>query len=65
MLAGREGPARDIVCLNAGAAIYAAGLAATLKEGVEMAGRATKDGSARERLDALVAKSRGFATAGD
>ena len=61
VLAGRDGPARDIVCLNAGAAIYAAGVAATLEEGVEMAGRATKDGSARERLDALVAKSRNFA----
>ncbi len=64
VLAGHDGPARDIVCLNAGAAIYAAGLAATLNEGVEMASRATKDGSARERLDALVAKTRSFAPAG-
>ena len=61
VLAGHDGPARDIVCLNAGAAVYAAGVAATLKEGVEMASRATRDGSARERLDALVAKSRSFA----
>ena len=57
---GREGPARDIVCLNAGAAIYAAGVVDTLRDGVERAGRATRDGSARERLDALVAKTRAF-----
>ena len=63
VLAGCEGPARDIVCLNAGAAIYAAGVADSLPEGVEAASRATKDGSARERLDALVAKTRGFAEA--
>ena len=63
VLAGHDGPARDIVCLNAGAAIYAAGVAATLNEGVEMASRATRDGSARERLDALVAKTRSFAQA--
>ena len=61
VLAGCEGPARDIVCLNAGAAIYAAGVAGSLPEGVEAARRATKDGSARERLDALVAKTRSFA----
>ena len=62
-LDGRDGPARAIVCLNAGAAIYAAGVADTLHEGVEAAKRATKDGSARERLDALVAKTRSFAQA--
>ena len=60
-LAGREGPARDIVCLNAGAAIYAAGAASTLEEGVETARGATRDGSARECLAALIAKTRGFA----
>ena len=63
VLAGCDGPARDIVCLNAGAAIYAAGVVGSLPEGVEAASRATKDGSARERLDALVAKTRGFAEA--
>ena len=61
---GHDGPARDIVCLNAGAAIYAAGAADTLREGVERARQATRDGSARERLDALVAKSRALGTAG-
>ncbi len=63
VLAGRDGPARDIVCLNAGAAIYAAGVVATLEEGVAAARRATGDGSARKRLDALAAKTRSFAEA--
>ena len=63
VLAGCEGPARDIVCLNAGAAIYAAGVVDSLPEGVEAASRATKDGSARGRLDALVARTRSFAEA--
>ena len=63
VLDGREGPARDIVCLNAGAAIYAGGVAATLQDGVDRAHRATKNGAARGRLDALIAKTEGFARA--
>jgi anthranilate phosphoribosyltransferase len=54
VLAGEPGPARDIVVLNAGAAIYAAGLAANLREGVGRAGEAIDNGTARQRLDALV-----------
>jgi anthranilate phosphoribosyltransferase len=49
------GPARDVVQLNAGAAIYAAGLAPTLEQGVERAGEVIANGEARRRLDALVA----------
>jgi len=52
-----EGPAKDIVCLNAGAAIYVAGLAATLAEGVALAAEAIASGQAAEKLDALIAKS--------
>jgi anthranilate phosphoribosyltransferase len=48
------GPARDIVMLNAGAAIYAAGLAASLGDGVERAGGVLASGKARETLDRLV-----------
>jgi len=54
VLAGEAGPARDIVVLNAGAAIYAAGVAADLREGVQRAGEAIDNGQARQRLDALV-----------
>ena len=51
---GKPGPARDVICLNAGAAIYAAGLAADLADGVKRAGERLASGAARERLAALV-----------
>jgi anthranilate phosphoribosyltransferase len=51
------GPARDIVLLNAGAAIYVADRAATLGEGIEMARAAIASGAAREKLAQLVAFS--------
>ena len=47
------GPARDIVALNAGAAIYAAGLASSLQAGVAKALECIADGGARERLQSL------------
>jgi anthranilate phosphoribosyltransferase len=55
VLDGAEGVARNIVALNAGAALYAAGLAATIADGVEHATRVIDDGSARRRLDQFVA----------
>jgi anthranilate phosphoribosyltransferase len=57
-LSGDPGPAHDIVALNAGAAIYVAGLAATLEGGVARARQVIADGSARAKLDALVACTR-------
>lgn len=57
VLANEAGPARDIVCLNAGAAIYAAGLAGTLVAGVQKAGEVIASGAAAAKLDALVAKT--------
>jgi len=54
VLAGKPGPARDIVLLNAGAAIYTAGVAATLADGVLAAAAAIDSGAARAKLDALV-----------
>ena len=53
VLEGRPGPAADIVALNAGAALYAADVAATLAEGVALARVAISDGSAAARLDRL------------
>ena len=50
----RPGPAKDIVCLNAGAAIYVSGITATLAEGVEKAQAVIADGSATKKLEALV-----------
>ncbi len=60
VLEDHPGPARDIVTLNAGAAIYTAGLAASLKEGVAKADKAISSGEARNRLDRLVIVSQGF-----
>jgi anthranilate phosphoribosyltransferase len=51
------GPARDIVLLNAGAAIYVADRAATLGEGIELARAAIASGAARDKLQHLVAFS--------
>jgi len=47
------GPERDIVSLNAGAAIYAAGVAGSLGEGVERAREALASGQAKAKLKSL------------
>ncbi len=60
VLDNQEGPARDIVQLNAGAAIYTAGLADTLAEGMEMADAAINSGEARNRLDRLAILTQSF-----
>jgi anthranilate phosphoribosyltransferase len=52
-LEGRSGPARDIVALNAGAAIYASGLADSLEEGVEKALALIASGAAFRKVDEL------------
>ena len=51
---------REIVCLNAGAAIYVAGLADGISEGVHKAEQALADGSAKQCLRGLVAVSNRF-----
>jgi anthranilate phosphoribosyltransferase len=53
LLEGESGPLKDIVALNAGAAIYVGGRAATLGDGVEAARTALEDGSAAGKLSAL------------
>lgn len=55
LLTGEEGPFRDIVLLNAGAALIVGGKAKDLREGAERAARAIDDGSAARALDKLVA----------
>lgn len=54
VLAGKAGAARDIALLNAAAALVAAGRAAALQEGVEMAAAAIDSGKAQERMEAFV-----------
>ena len=53
----KEGTARDIVALNAGAAIYVAGLADSHQAGVDKALEVMASGQASEKLYALVAKT--------
>jgi len=60
VLDDQPGPARDIVVLNAGAAIYAADLADTLDAGIRVAGTMLASGAAREKLAALVEVSNSF-----
>lgn len=55
VLDGATGVAHDIVALNAGAALYAAGVAGSIADGLARARAALADGSARARLDAFVA----------
>ncbi|MBE7523076.1 MAG: anthranilate phosphoribosyltransferase [Burkholderiales bacterium] len=50
-----EGTPREIVVLNAGTALYAAGVAGSIGEGIERARAAIASGKARERLEAFVA----------
>ena len=54
VLDNQNGPAKDIVILNAGAAIYVAGLANDLWAGVTKAREMIESGKARAKLDALV-----------
>ncbi len=51
---GETGPLSDVTALNAGAAIYVAGLAPTLEEGYESARAALASGAAARKLEALV-----------
>jgi anthranilate phosphoribosyltransferase len=59
-LGNEPGAARDIVALNAGAAVYVAGLAPTMAEGVKKAQDLIASGAARKKLDAFVALTKTF-----
>ena len=54
VLNGKSGAARDIVLLNAGAAIYVAGVVDSLQDGIHKAAEASDNGSALATLDALI-----------
>ena len=54
-LANEDGPVRDIVLLNAGAALYCAGVAATVADGVKRAREAVASGAAQSKLEQFVA----------
>jgi anthranilate phosphoribosyltransferase len=54
---GKKGVARDIIALNAGAAIYVSGLVRSFDEGVTQANQILSDGSAQDKLDAYILAS--------
>ncbi len=56
------GAARDIVILNAGAALYAANVADSMLAGVKLARKAIESGAARQKLDQLIAFSQKHAS---
>jgi anthranilate phosphoribosyltransferase len=55
VLDNQPGPAHNIVAMNAGAAIYVAGLAGTLKAGVERASQVIKSGAAKHKMEEFIA----------
>jgi len=57
VLDNKASAAHDIVCLNAGAAIYVSGLAESHKQGVELAQKAIAEGKAQVILDSLIKAS--------
>ncbi len=61
VLKGEAGAAREIVCLNAGVALYAANVAATIPEGIDKARAAIDAGAALAKLEQLVTRTHALA----
>jgi anthranilate phosphoribosyltransferase len=57
VLAGEKGPARDVVLLNAGAALFIAGAVSSLRDGIARAADAIDRGDATRTLDRLISIS--------
>jgi anthranilate phosphoribosyltransferase len=58
VLDNQPGPAHNIVAMNAGAAIYVAGLAPSLKAGIERASQVIKSGAAKHKMEEFIAFSK-------
>ena len=54
VLQGDKGPARDVVLLNSGAALYVSGSAASIRDGMALAASSIDSGKARQKLEQLV-----------
>ncbi len=63
VLENQPGPALNIVVLNAGAALYVAGVANSLENGIERARKAIAKGEARQKLDDFIAFTKKHAKA--
>lgn len=62
VLRNEASPARDIVLLNAGVALYAANVTADIAGGVKLAGQALASGAALHKLEQFVARTQAFAS---
>ena len=58
----QSGPARDVVCLNAGATLYAANVCKSIAEGVQLASSTITSGKAKQKLEAFVALTQSLAS---
>ena len=56
---GQKGTAKDIISLNAGAAIYVSGLTSSLQSGVDRANQVLSNGSAQQKLEDYIKASNG------
>ncbi|MEP6897013.1 MAG: anthranilate phosphoribosyltransferase [Rhodanobacter sp.] len=63
-LTGNRGIPHDIVCLNAGAALYAADVADSIDDGIERARKAIASGAARAKMESFVSVTRRLASPG-
>ena len=61
VLDNQPGPAREIVCLNAGAALYVANVADSIGDGIHKAREAIDSGAARAKLDQFINATKQFA----
>jgi len=62
VLDNQSGLANDIVCLNAGATLYAANVANSIADGIYQAKEAITSGKAKQKLDALIALTQSLAS---
>src|SRR3990167_5123093 len=63
VLDNESGPARDIVMLNAGVALYAADVAPTMADGIQLAREALASGKALAKMHQFIARSKELAAA--
>ena len=61
ILAGTKGPQRDVVLMNAAAALLAGDKVATLQQGIVLAGEIIDNGHAMAKLEQLINLSQSFA----
>jgi anthranilate phosphoribosyltransferase len=63
VLDNQPGPARDIVVLNAGVALYAANVAASMEAGIQLADRALSSGAAKAKLEQFITTAHALSAA--